>query len=163
MAFCPKCGTKLNDGDLFCHNCGAHVDFVKPQQEEKYYGDIDNFPTKKAPSSPVDNSNRANPLAKAGLIISIISISLMVIFFISLGFDFGEESRDLAVIAVASLLFGMIGCSAALGLSIPGLILTKKRGYSKGVAIAALVLSIICVILFLACYVYIDYMTISAN
>ena len=29
MAYCTKCGTKLNDDAVFCHKCGAPVDNVK--------------------------------------------------------------------------------------------------------------------------------------
>ena len=160
MSFCSKCGAKLNDGDLFCHNCGAQVD-VKPQQE-KYYGDIDNFPTKKAPVT-INNSNVSHPLAKAGLIVSIIGLALMGLFFVTLGFAYGEQSTDLLLISTLSLLFGIVGCVVSLGLAIPGFILTKKRGYAKGVAIAALILAIICVVLFLACYIYSEYITIINN
>lgn len=160
MSFCSKCGAKLNDGDLFCHNCGAQVD-AKPQQE-KYYGDIDNFPTKKAPVT-INNSNVSHPLAKAGLIVSIIGLALMGLFFVTLGFAYGEQSTDLLLISTLSLLFGIVGCVVSLGLAIPGFILTKKRGYAKGVAIAALILAIICVVLFLACYIYSEYITIINN
>lgn len=27
--FCDQCGTKLNDDDVFCHNCGVHTDTSK--------------------------------------------------------------------------------------------------------------------------------------
>ena len=39
MAFCEKCGTKIEEGAKFCSNCGNTVgapsDSVQPQAEEK--------------------------------------------------------------------------------------------------------------------------------
>lgn len=34
MKFCIKCGTKLNDDDLFCYKCGQKCDYGMPSQEK---------------------------------------------------------------------------------------------------------------------------------
>ena len=28
MAFCPKCGNKINEGDQFCAKCGNYFGFI---------------------------------------------------------------------------------------------------------------------------------------
>lgn len=153
MGFCTKCGTKLNDGDLFCPNCGNRVE-REEEIKQNYYGDINNFPTKQSVAPVVDNSNRAHPLAKSGLILSIVSIALIVIGFGLAFVAVALQDRGIYITTVLGMLFGMIGCVVSLGISIPGFVITKKRGYAKGVAIAALVLSIICVSVLLCFYVY---------
>ena len=153
MGFCTKCGTKLNDGDLFCPNCGTRVERAE-ETNNNYYGDINNFPTKNAVVPVIDNSNRSHPLARAGLIVSLLGLGLIGLFFLIFGFAYGEQDRGLAVLASLCLVFGVVGCAISLGLAIPGFIITKKRGYAKGVAIAGLVLAIICASLFLIGYIW---------
>ena len=40
MAFCPKCGTKLEDGTTFCPNCGARIDEEKSASKTDFTEDL---------------------------------------------------------------------------------------------------------------------------
>ena len=40
MAFCPKCGTKLEDGTTFCPNCGARIDGEKSASTTDFTEDL---------------------------------------------------------------------------------------------------------------------------
>ncbi len=40
MAFCPKCGTKLEDGTTFCPNCGARINGEKASSRTDFTEDL---------------------------------------------------------------------------------------------------------------------------
>jgi len=40
MAFCPKCGTEVQEGARFCPSCGAHVPTPKAAPEDPYIGKL---------------------------------------------------------------------------------------------------------------------------
>ena len=40
MAFCPKCGTKLEDGTSFCPNCGARIDTERSASKTDFSEDL---------------------------------------------------------------------------------------------------------------------------
>lgn len=156
MGFCTKCGTKLNDGDVFCPNCGSKVQGENDELEYKAYGDINNFPTTK-PQENVDNSNNTLPLAKGGFIMSVISLSMTALGFVGAIIAYNAEQESLYSISMLMFYLGLIGGVVSLGLAIPGFIITKKKGFKKVLAIAGLVLAIIAVSLLLVYYIYDEY------
>ena len=40
MAFCPKCGSKVEDGTTFCPNCGSKLDVEKKTQKTDFSEDL---------------------------------------------------------------------------------------------------------------------------
>ena len=33
-AYCPKCGSELDEGDKFCHECGQRIDWSEDKEEK---------------------------------------------------------------------------------------------------------------------------------
>lgn len=70
--FCPKCGTKLEDGTKFCTECGASLQPALDAIREKEVP---------APIPPSDNPipNGVKPKKKTGLIVGITALLAVLI------------------------------------------------------------------------------------
>jgi uncharacterized membrane protein YvbJ len=33
--YCPKCGTKVREGDNFCYKCGSRLEFLESVEDQK--------------------------------------------------------------------------------------------------------------------------------
>ena len=141
MKYCTKCGAKLNDDDLFCGNCGAKVNSsetpkasFEETKEEDYFSN--NYAENRV-------TYKTHPCSKAGLILSIIGLVLFVISVLLVipYLDEPEMPYAYAALVGLGLIFTFALAFAALGTSIPGFILGKKKGLKSGVALAALILS----------------------
>jgi len=139
MGFCPKCGTKVEDGSSYCPNCGYELNGgVKNNTNNSI------FVQKPAFTNNQSNEYFTLPLSKAALVIAAISLSVTVLGFISM----------FASIVTASIFYliytlGVIGGIVSLSLSIPGLIISSVKKYNKSPAITALILSIINILSFI--------------
>ncbi len=132
MKYCTKCGKELNDGDLFCGNCGAKVnEITRSSSSDDYYSN--NYNTNRV-------SNILHPTSKIAFILSIIGIVLFIGEMLLIGFHDTDISATLFVLGFMLLIFVTGG---ALGTAIPGFIINKKRDVKKGIVIAAFVLAII--------------------
>ncbi len=157
MSYCPKCGAKIEDGDLFCYSCGYKVGngevpegAVSNQQYVEQYS-----------AKPVidyeKNKELTHPLAKAGFIMSIISLGLTALGFIGAILAYNSMLEGLYKLSSTIFYLGLLGGAVSLGLAIPGFVLTKKKGFKQTIAIAGLVLAIIAVALLIVYYVYDEY------
>ena len=150
MPYCPKCGAKVEDGDLYCYGCGYKLSGGEPQPDKyrNYTVSEERRPNYET------NHGMVQPLSKVGFILSLIAIGLFVVSFLIAGFAYESNDKGLALLFLLSLLFAVIFTEISLGLSIPGLIITRKREYRKGIAVAALILAIIAEIAVAILYVY---------
>lgn len=98
MNYCSKCGEKLEEGSKFCSKCGTLVENVA-QNAVTFV--------------PMENSNKTNPLAITGFVISLVS-------FLCCGYC-----------SIVGLIFSIIGLSQ----------INKNNGKGRGLAIAGIVLS----------------------
>ena len=139
MGFCPKCGTKVEDGSSYCPSCGYELNGgVKNNTNNSIFAQRPAFTNNQS------NEYFTHPLAKAALVIAAISLSVTVLGFISM----------FASIVTASIFYliytlGILGGVVSLCLSIPGLIISSVKKYNKSPAIIALILSIINILSFI--------------
>lgn len=86
--FCAKCGTSLQDGTQFCHNCGNKVGSIAPQAEETEVKVVldpaEAVPQKSAPDSSKSFAGQGKTF---GLILMMISIIGDVVALFAIGFD----------------------------------------------------------------------------
>ena len=82
--FCSKCGTNLQEGTQFCHNCGNKVgetNTAVPKQEVKVMLDPSEVvPSKKTADSSKSFSGQGKTL---GLILMIVSIIIDLVGLVS--------------------------------------------------------------------------------
>ena len=90
MAFCPKCGSRVDDGDRFCDNCGNPIQ-AAPNSAPNPTPAPTARPTSAPYTPPVSNPyapaynpvSYARPVSKAGKILTIIAICTAAVAFIS--------------------------------------------------------------------------------
>ncbi len=86
--FCSKCGTNLQEGTQFCHNCGNKVGVTNtavPKQEVKVMLDPSEVvPSKKTADSSKTMSGQGKTI---GLILMMLSIIADVVCMFLIGFD----------------------------------------------------------------------------
>ena len=153
MSYCPKCGAKIEDGDLYCYSCGYKVG----DGEAPAWADKNTQYTEKPVIDYEKNKELTHPVAKAGFILSIIGLGLMVVGFIVYIIAYNRSDERIGSLGSSLFTFGLVGGCVALGLSIGGFVMTKKKGFKKTIATAALVLSIIAVAIVLVYYIYEEY------
>ena len=146
MSYCTKCGNELKDGDLFCSKCGAKVELIEVKE------DIfsDNYNTNRV-------SYTTHKCSKIGLILAIIGLVFFVIFVavVAKYYHYYELPKNVVSVLALLMLATFVLGGASLGLSIPGFIISKKRKIKSGVAITALILSIILGAIILILYGYV--------
>ena len=155
MNYCPKCGMKLNEGDLFCSNCGYKIEANEKEVEEKELTGKDFFNSTYTPEATEPNK-KSHPLAKAGFILSLVSMGLFVLLFIIIGAFYNESelSYGISALIYLTVIFFMFTGFAALGTSIPGFIVSKKRKYHTGIALAGIIISGIIVVFLFIIYIW---------
>ena len=79
MKYCTKCGSQMNDGDLYCPKCGAKVD---SNPFDSTFGPFYQNPT------PTGKSDPSNPPAGISKVLGILSIVFSILGGI-LGLIFG--------------------------------------------------------------------------
>lgn len=67
MAFCPKCGTKLEDGATFCPNCGARIGGEKTAPKTDFTEDL-----KKLADTPDTTANYSSADIEANKLMGIL-------------------------------------------------------------------------------------------
>jgi hypothetical protein len=146
---CQKCGTKINDGDSFCTQCGTPVETVTPQENIS-----NNQPEQ--PKDAFDENDKGNKLCILSLILKygVLALSAGII---ELLYNFTNIISEDIGDFVISTLFVIIGiCSlAAFVLMVIVRIKYPKNLFGKilmWIYIVEIILAIIAiVILFLAC------------
>ena len=156
MNYCPKCGNKLNEDDKFCSNCGEPIVLGEEKKTNRCNTSAGKefFNSTYKPDYSA-NAESTHPLAKTGFILSLVALGIFALLIVIIAMYYNQEEIP-AIIALALaglILIGMIIGIASLGVSIPGYILTKKRNYSKKIAVASLVLSIIVCTIILIVYI----------
>ncbi len=150
MSYCPKCGAKVEEGDLFCYSCGYKVgsgDTPESADENVERPGIDYS----------ENETKTYSLSKAGFIMSIVSLGLIALGFIGAILAYNSMLDALYRLSETIFYLGLLGGAVSLGLAIPGFVITKKKCYKKTIAVAALVLAIIAAALLLTYYIYDEY------
>ena len=146
MNYCPKCGKQLNEGDLFCSNCGLKLERNETISEEKEENVGFSYVKKEEPIT----MKGSHPLSIAGLVLGIISFVLIIIF---MGIAFAnvyEELDESETITIGmTFMISLITTLVSLGTSIPGLIITVKRKGKIGLPVTALVFAGISAFVFL--------------
>ena len=142
MNYCPKCGNRLNDGDLFCSHCGSKlVEATNSYDKNDYYSN--NYIQKRV-------SYTTPGASKVAFILSIIGLVLFTIEILLIGFE--DDTFPVALFIV----FFMIDCAlaiASISTAIPGFVISKKYNLKSKISIAAFVLAIILVTLVMLLYV----------
>lgn len=140
MNYCPNCGNKLNENDKFCSNCGYKLE-ESNDSSENIYGEV----IIKQEPKKVEPLTKKHSLSIVGFIFGIISLCLLIIAFVIIGIyhDSYQIPTVPAFIGGLCIIFTFITGAAALGTSIPGLVISKRRNGPCGFAIAALIVSAI--------------------
>lgn len=154
MNFCPKCGNKLNENDKFCSNCGYKIESEEVEAKEMTGKDFFNSTYTPTPSN--ETHTKTHPLAKAGFILSLVSMGLFLLLFIIIGAFYNESelSYGISALIYLTVIFFMFTGFAALGTSIPGFIISKKRKYPTGIALAGIIISGIIVAFLFIIYIW---------
>lgn len=148
MSFCTKCGKELNDGDLFCSNCGARVIRIENStiREEDYSNNTNN----------IEEIKKAHPCSIAAFVLSIIGLVLTVII-LSVAIKYaatGENaSRSVEIIYGLLIIVSILLTLSALPTAIIGFACSTKRKMKSKINTAAFVLAIILASLYLVIYV----------
>lgn len=143
--FCGNCGTQIEDGSQFCGNCGTSVALDSaPQQQNRNIAPMASAQQANTQTNyvPPPQTNYAAPtyqpqaggknLGSTGLVLGICSA---VAFFLS-------SYEDIFIIFVFPAIMLEL---AGIIVSAIALIQGKKAGQPAGMAIAGLVLNIICI------------------
>ena len=102
--FCPKCGTRVEEGTAFCPNCGAALS--QPQTAAPA-----------APVAPVSSSVKNSGMAVASLVLGIVGIfggwhfSILAIIFGAVGLNQVNHSNGTVKgksLATAGLILGIV-------------------------------------------------------
>lgn len=150
MNFCPKCGNKLNNQDLFCSNCGAKIE-DRVQQVVSQSPGKDFF---NSTCEPTVVETKGSPvLSTVSLILSITGIACLIACFAIAIAAYGDATNTQVLFFTLLFMVSFVLSAVSLGLGIPGFVLSKKRRIKSAMAIAALVVSCIAVSLFLVLYI----------
>ena len=125
MKYCTKCGSQLNDSDVFCPKCGTKS-VVENKQEDIYsnnYADKEEY--------------KSNTVGKIAFILSIVGLVLFNGLMFMIGFG------DYIFPALTG---------ASLGTAIPGFVISRRRKANKRIAIAGFVLALILVTCMIVLY-----------
>lgn len=132
--YCKNCGTLINEGALFCHNCGKEIKTAEPKVDTNEQ-DIIKSEVNVQEQNP---SPFAQPMADAPVNTPTTAQK--------------NEKSDRSALAVASLVLGIVSLlplccvntiTAVLGL-IFGIISIKSS--KRGMAIAGIILSVIAIV-----------------
>lgn len=137
MKYCTKCGSQLNDSDVFCPKCGTKS-VVENKQEDIYsnnYADKEEY--------------KSNTIGKIAFILSIVGLVLFNGLMFMIGFGDYIFPAGLFVLLYL-LLLALTG--ASLGTAIPGFVISRRRKANKKIAIAGFVLALILVTCMIVLY-----------
>ena len=79
MSDCPKCDSKVAEGDLYCSVCGIKLEQVGPTEEEAPVVSIEEPRVKSGRGNKVQVANLAIMLAAAGAASALAALPLFVI------------------------------------------------------------------------------------
>lgn len=140
--FCKKCGTPLQEGQIYCHRCGASClpDQTAEQPNAQPYGQPYAQPYGQPyyqqpyaqPPAPVEK--KPNPLAPTGFAFGIVSLVVSVLIFAQI---------DATIFLLLTFVFSIPG----IVLSAVGLARSRKTNTGMGFAIAGLVLSLVAIVI----------------
>jgi hypothetical protein len=80
MKYCSKCGTELQDSDIYCPKCGAKVGNSSSSNEFTYTNTNTNYNYDGGTSNNVQNNNDST-LLKVGFAFGIVNIVACVFMF----------------------------------------------------------------------------------
>jgi cation transport ATPase len=158
MAFCTNCGTKIENGSQFCVNCGTKINFnSEPLQQNMDIAPAANAQqTNTQPNYVPPQANYAAPVMAmlnvpvqkssmdaTGLVLGIISVLIGLLWH--LGAEGGENNELVFLLIFPVFLLGLAGfILSAISFS-----RNKKAGQPTSMGIAALIVNIIGIVLFI--------------
>ncbi len=144
--YCLKCGTKLNDGDKFCPNCGAPTVILPPVERTEAVAES-YTPIEAQPAQPVYGP--AEPVSDNGF-----SKALTLMIFSLVGISFGSNPYTaLLGIIFSAIARGMVGSFRSAGYQIGPQGLHKKARVSGIFAKVGHIVSIVGLILSIVMFV----------